>query len=77
VTSNIKQAKKEHNTRQADETKDDPKKMWKSINNVLKNKNHTDPPSDLTAKTFNRFISAISETTATLLPNTTDKIPCR
>jgi hypothetical protein len=59
VSFKIKQAKKDYNTRKANEGSDDPKKRWKFLNKAVKTKDHTHPPSEISANDFNTYFSSI------------------
>lgn len=63
VTTEIRNEKKKYFQTRFNQNSSDPKKMWKSINDVLCNKHHDPPPKDITANDFNQFFSTIGKDT--------------
>ena len=68
ISFKIKQTEGKYNTKEANECSDDPTKLWTFLNKVVKTKDHTHPPSEISANDFNTYFSSIGQNTADSLP---------
>jgi hypothetical protein len=63
VTTEINNEKKNYFQTRFNQSNDDPKKLWKTINDVLCNKHHDPPPREISANDFNEFFSSVGKDT--------------